>query len=419
VDVRATVTEILADVRARGDQALIDWERTLDRAELTAAALRVPADRIASAAAAAEPAFLALVGRVAENIRQYQHSILLQAPAPLRRGGRELAVRYTPIDRVAVYAPGGRAMYPSTVLMTVIPAQVAGVKEIALCSPPTSAGEVNELVLALAGALGIREVYRLGGAQAIAAMAFGTRTIRPVDKIVGPGNAFVVEAKRQVSGWVGIESLPGPSEVLIVADDTARTDWLAADLIAQAEHNPGSAVLVTPSATLAAVVATAIDKQLADPGYTRSAEAKACLESFGAIIVVKDLPAACQIANEFAAEHLQIITADDEQALAAIRNAGAIFLGAYTPVPLGDYVAGPSHVLPTGGTARFFGPLSCNDFLKATSVIRYDAAALAADAADAIDFATREGLTGHAEAVRIRNPQSTIRNPQFKKRNRP
>jgi histidinol dehydrogenase len=310
-------------------------------------------------------------------------------------------------------------MYPSSVLMTVVPAQVAGVKEIALCSPPTSAGEVNELVLALAGALSIREVYRLGGAQAIAAMAYGTQTIRPVDKIVGPGNAFVVEAKRQVSGLVGIESLPGPSEVLIVADDTARADWVAADLIAQAEHNPGSAVLVTPSETLAVAVGKAVDSQLAEPSYARAAEARACIEEYGAILVVRDLPAACEVANEFAAEHLQIITADDERALAAIRNAGAIFLGAYTPVPLGDYVAGPSHVLPTGGTARFFGALSCNDFLKATSIIRYDAAALAADAADAIDFATREGLTGHAEAIRIRNSQSTIRSPQLKRRNRP
>ncbi|MCJ7544931.1 MAG: histidinol dehydrogenase, partial [Phycisphaerae bacterium] len=220
-----------------------------------------------------------------------------------------------------------------------------------------------------------------------------------------PGNAFVVEAKRQVTGLVGIESLPGPSEVLIVADDTAQADWLAADMIAQAEHNPGSAVLVTPSETLAKGVAAAIDKQLADRSYGRSAEAKACLEAFGAILVVADSSAACEVANEFATEHLQIITADDERVLSAVRHAGAIFVGPYTPVPLGDYVAGPSHVLPTGGTARFFGALSCNDFLKATSVLRYDAASLAADAADVIDFATREGLTGHANAVRIRKPK--------------
>ncbi len=404
VDVRAAVAEILADIPRRGDKALVEWERKLDGAKLTPATLRVPPDRVAAAAASAGAAFLALVRRVADNIRQYQQSVLAQAPAPLRRGGRELSVRYTPIDRVGVYVPGRQASYPSTVLMTAVPAQVAGVKEIVVCSPPSPKGKVNELVLVLAGVLGITEVYRLGGAQAIGAMAFGTAMIRAVDKIVGPGNAFVVEAKRQVTGLVGIESLPGPSEVLIVADDTAKAEWVAADMIAQAEHNPGSAVLVTPSENLATAVASAIDTQLADPGYARSAEAKACIEAFGAILVVADLAGACEIANEFASEHLQIMTGDDEKVLASIRNAGAIFVGPYTPVPLGDYLAGPSHVLPTGGTARFFGPLSCNDFLKASSVIRYDAAALAADAADVIDFAAREGLTGHAKAIRIRNP---------------
>ncbi|MGA2265275.1 MAG: histidinol dehydrogenase, partial [Phycisphaerae bacterium] len=307
-----------------------------------------------------------------------------------------------------VYVPGGRALYPSTLLMTVVPAQVAGVKEIAICSPPTDHGEINGLVLALAGLLGIKEVYRLGGAQAIGAMAYGTATVRPVDKIVGPGNAFVAEAKRQVFGLVGIDSTAGPSEVLIVADDTAKAEWIAVDLIAQAEHNPGSSVLVTPSEKLAKAVAAAIDKQLADPTITRTKAAKACIEDYGSIIVTKNMSQACDIANDFASEHLQIITANDEKVLAGIRNAGAIFVGPYTPVPLGDYVAGPSHVLPTGGTARFFGALSCNDFLKASSIVRYNKAALAADAKDVRDFATREGLTAHARTAEIRISKSSF-----------
>jgi len=255
-------------------------------------------------------------------------------------------------------------------------------------------------VLALAGELGVGEVWRLGGAQAVAAMAYGTGTIRPVDKIVGPGNAFVAEAKRQVTGLVGIDSIAGPSEVLIVADATARAAWVAADMLAQAEHDPGSAVLVTDSPDLADAVAAELDRQL--PLLARADALRAALASYSAIIVVPDIAAACDAANDFATEHLQIITADDESALARIRHAGAIFVGGHAPVPLGDYYAGPSHVLPTGGTARFFGPLSCNDFLKASSVVAYDAASLAADAADVAGFAEREGLTAHAAAVRAR-----------------
>jgi len=291
-------------------------------------------------------------------------------------------------------------MYPSTVLMTVVPAQVAGVREIVMVSPPTTGGDIAPMVLALAGELGISEVYRVGGAQAVAALAIGTRTLRAVQKIVGPGNAYVAEAKRQVFGRVGIDSIAGPSEVLIVADETARAEWVAADMLAQAEHDPGSAVLVTPSRKLAQDVAREIEAQL--PELERAEAVRRGLERFSAIVVTPDLDAACELANEFATEHLQILTADDDAALAKIRNAGAIFVGPYTPVPLGDYYAGPSHVLPTGGTAKFFGPLSCNDFLKASSVVRYDAKSLAEDADDVIDFATREGLTAHARAVEKR-----------------
>ncbi len=286
--------------------------------------------------------------------------------------------------------------------MTVVPAQVAGVGQIAIASPPAG-GEVNELVLALAGELGVTEVYRLGGAVALAALACGTETIRPVQKIVGPGGAFVAEAKRQLFGRVGIDSIAGPSEVLILADETARPEWVAADLLAQAEHDPGSAVLITPSRALAERVAEQVVRQVDQ--LERAEVTRKALEAYSAIIVTPDLDGACELANEFATEHLQIMTADDDAVLAKIRNAGAIFLGPYTPVPLGDYYAGPSHVLPTGGTAKFFGPLSCNDFLKASSTIRYDAASLCDDAEDVIDFAKREGLTAHARAVQMRKEQ--------------
>ena len=404
LDVKAIVASILADVEARGDEAVIDWERKLDRVELTAGALRVPPERIAAAHGEADGDFLALVRRVAANVRAYQQSILLADPPPLRRGGRTLGVRYTPVDRVGVYVPGARALYPSTVLMTIVPAQVAGVREIAMASPPTSDGNVDPMVLALAGELGVSEVYRLGGAVALGALAFGTESVRPVEKIVGPGNAFVAEAKRQVIGRVGIDCIAGPSEVLIIADETARPEWVAADLLSQAEHDPGSAVLVTPSAALAEAVRAAMEEQLRS--LARAAATARALEQNSAIIVVGNLDAACDVANDFATEHLQIITADDDAVLAKVRHAGAIFVGPCTPVALGDYYAGPSHVLPTGGTARFFGPLSCNDFRKPSSVVRYDAAALDEDGRDVMDFAAREGLTAHAQSIRIRRNKS-------------
>jgi len=399
LDVPAVVADVIADVRERGDAAVADLTAKIEKVELTPAQFRVPAEQIAAARADADADFLDLIRRVAANIREYQESILLSDPPALRRGSRELGVRYTPIDRVGVYVPGGRALYPSTVLMTVVPAQVAGVAEIAMLSPPTG-GDIDAIVLAMAGELGIDEVYRVSGTAGVAALAYGTDSIPAVRKIVGPGNAFIAEAKRQVLGAVGIDSIAGPSEVLIVADETADPQWVAADLLAQAEHDPGSAVLVTPSGQLADAVVAAVDDLL--PTLERRDAIAAALEQYSAIIVVDDLDIACDVANDFAAEHLQIITADDDATMAKIRNAGAIFLGACTPVPLGDYVAGPSHVLPTGGTAKFFGPLSCNDFLKASSILRYDAAALNEDADDVIDFATREGLTAHANAVKLR-----------------
>ncbi len=398
--VPVVVRGVIDKVCQQGDQAVLDMTAAFDKVKLTPEQLRVPQEMLAAAHAQADQEFLQLVRRVIRNIREYQQHILIQAPPMLRRGGRELGVRYTPVDRVGVYVPGGRAFYPSTVLMTVVPALVAGVKEIALVSPPTCKGDVNPMVLALAHELGVKEVYRIGGAQAVAALAIGTASIPVVDMIVGPGNAYVSEAKRQLFGQVGIDSVAGPSEVLIVADDTAPAECVAADLLAQVEHDPGSAVLVTPSAKLADAVASAVDRQVQQ--LERKDAILAGLDSHSAIIVTDDLDAACRIADEFATEHLQIMTADDNATLAKIRHGGAIFMGPNTPVPLGDYYAGPSHVLPTGGTARFFSPLSCNLFLKASSIIRYDAASLAADAVDVANFARREGLTAHAKAAEIR-----------------
>jgi histidinol dehydrogenase len=399
LDVPKIVADILTQVRTGGNQAAAALTSRLDRATIAPQGIRVPAEEIVRAHRQADPQFLALIRQVIANIRAYQEHIRVRDPEPLLRGGRRLGVRYTPLDRVGVYVPGGRALYPSTVLMTVVPAQVAGVAEIVMASPPTG-GHISDLALALAGELGIGEVLQLGGAVAVAALAYGTQSIRPVQKIVGPGNAFVAEAKRQLFGRVGIDSVAGPSEVVIVADDRARPEWVAADLLAQAEHDPGSAVLLTPSASLAAAVVSALDLQL--PALERAAATRAAIERYSAVVVTDSLDAACDLASDIAAEHLQIITAQDERCLARIRHAGAIFVGPHTPVPLGDYFAGPSHVLPTGGTAKFFGPLSVNDFLKASSLISYDAQAMAEDSAGVQDFATREGLTAHAAAARIR-----------------
>jgi histidinol dehydrogenase len=390
---------IIEQVSKGGDAAAARLTSELDRARVTPETLRVDPELLERAHREADPDLLALIRRAAANVQAYQEHILWKSPNALERDGRRLGVRYTPLRRVGVYVPGGRALYPSTVVMTVVPARVAGVKEIVMFSPPTG-GEIAPLALALAWELGVREVYRLGGAVGLAAAAFGTETISPVDKIVGPGNAYVAEAKRQLFGRVGIDSIAGPSEVLIVADDSANPSWVAADLIAQAEHDPGSAILVTPSLALAERVLSEVEQQLT--ALERGEAARRSLQRYGAAIVCRDLEQACALANEFATEHLQIITRCDDECLARIESAGAIFVGAHTPVPLGDYYAGPSHVLPTGGTARFSAPLSCNDFLKVSSLIRYTARDLAADAADVSAFARREGLTAHARAVELR-----------------
>ncbi|MBI5723397.1 MAG: histidinol dehydrogenase [Planctomycetes bacterium] len=406
--VPSVVRRIIQSVAYDGDDALIRLTAEFDDIWLSPALLRVSLDKIDEVHNRAEPAFLVLIRRVIDNVRRYQENIMSRAAPAIRRGGREMSIRYTPIDRVGVYVPGGKAFYPSTVLMAAVPAQVAGVREIAIASPPSCDGDINSMVLALAGELGITEIYRIGGAQAIAALAFGTKTVRAVDKIVGPGNAFVAEAKRQVFGRVGIDCIAGPSEVVVIADDSANAAWAASDLLAQAEHNPGSAILITPSQFLAGAVKSSLEEQAGK--LLRASAVAEALENYCAIIAVRNIETACQLANDFAPEHLQIMTRDDQAVLKLIKHAGAIFLGHHTPVSLGDYYAGPSHVLPTGGTGRFSGPLSCNDFLKPTSIISYDCESLAEDSADVIDFATREGLTAHAEAVRVRLPKKDEKN---------
>jgi histidinol dehydrogenase len=400
LDVPGIVSGIIERVRTEGDRAAAELASRLDGAALGPADLLVDADSLRAAHERTDPGLLELMRAAIGNIREYQEHILVRAPEPLVRGGRRLGVRYTPLDRVGVYVPGGQALYPSSVLMTVVPAQVAGVREIAMFTP-TKGGEIHPLALALAHELGISEVYRLGGAVAVAAAAFGTESITRVDKIVGPGNAFVAEAKRQLFGRVGIDSIAGPSEVLIVADDSADPRWTAADMLAQAEHNPGSAVLVTTSAQLAEATQEEVESQLAR--LDRAQATRHCIEEYSAIILTDTLAHACDIANSFATEHLQIVTRENEACLGRIRHAGAIFLGPFAPVPVGDYFAGPSHVLPTGGTAKFFGPLSCNDFIKSSSLIEYDRQGLLEDAPKIRDFAQHEGLTAHARAAMIRS----------------
>ncbi len=404
LDIPEIVADILAKVAKGGDRVAAELTSTYDRADVTSETIRVSSQIIEKAHQDAEPEFLALIRRVIQNIREYQEHILIPEPEPLMRDGRKLGVRYTPLDRVGVYVPGGKAVYPSTVLMTVVPAQVAGVGEVVMASPPTG-GEINPMALALAKELGITEVYQLGGAVAMAAMAHGTQTIRPVNKIVGPGNAFVAEAKRQLFGRVGIDSIAGPSEVLIIADDSARPDCIASDMLAQAEHNPGSAVLITPSIAFAEKVEKEAKAQLGK--LDRSQAIMNSLENYSAIIVTPDLETACSLANEFASEHVEIVTRENDSCFQKIRHGGAVFLGPFTPVSLGDYYAGPSHVLPTGGTAKFFGPLCCNDFRKSTSTIEYDQAGLIEDSKDVSDFASREGLTAHAATVDIRVEDET------------
>jgi len=395
-----TVERICGDVRQQGLSAVLDYTAKLDGAELTAATLRVSAQELTAAHAAVEPEFLETVRRIRNDILRFQQAILHSDVTIDVPEGGYLRQRYMPLERIGICVPGGAAAYPSTVLMTAVPAQAAGVEQIAVVAPPTQFGSYNQDMLATCHELGITEVYRIGGAQAVAAMAYGVAGLAKVDKIVGPGNLFVALAKKHVFGSVDIDSIAGPSEVVVIADDSSRADFVAAELITQAEHAPGSSVLVTWSESLADQVAEEMANQLAH--LERGELARQSLEEFGALIVVADRDEAAELTNKLAPEHLQISCDDPEEMMGAIRHAGAIFVGPYSPVALGDYAAGPSHVLPTGGTARFASGLSSNDFLRAGSVIHFNQEALESVADDIMRLAKKESLTAHAESVRIR-----------------
>jgi len=403
------VERICGDVKARGLAAVLEYSKKLDRADLTAATVRVSASELAAAHAAADPQFLATVRRIRENILEFQRAIL-HRDVEVKRPGVRLLQRYLPLERVGICVPGGAAAYPSTVLMTAVPAQAAGVKEIAIVAPPTKFGANNPVVLATCQELGIREVYRIGGAQAVAALAYGVEGIAKVDKIGGPGNLFVALAKRHVYGEVDIDSIAGPSEVVVIADGTTRPDFAAADLLAQAEHAPGASILVTWDEATLEATAKELERQVA--GLSRCEETIQSLRDFGCLILVPDEDEASRITDLIGPEHLHIAIDGAERLLPKIRNAGATFLGNYSPVAVGDYAAGPSHVLPTGGTARWASGLSANQFLRSSSVIEYSADALSAIASDVMRIAEVEGLTAHKESIGVRNSEFRIQNSE-------
>ena len=400
---REVVCRICEDVRSRGLEAVLHYTSKLDRRDLTSQTIRITSEELASAARAASPEFLATVRQIRDNVAEFQRAVLPHDARIARSVGNgtvELRQRHLPMKRIGICVPGGAAAYPSTVLMTAVPAMTAGVREIAIVVPPTPFGGYNIDMLATCHEIGVTEVYRVGGAQAVAALAYGVEGIPRVDKIVGPGNLFVALAKQHVYGDVDIDSIAGPSEVIVLADKTARPEFIAADLISQAEHSPGSGILITWHEPLIAAVHQELDKQLAQ--LSRGDLARQSLIDYGALILARSEAEAAELTDLLAPEHLHISMDDPEIMLNQIQNAGAIFLGHYTPVALGDYVAGPSHVLPTGGTARFANGLAATDFLKRSSIIRYDAAALSADAHRVRLMAEKEGLTAHRASVDIR-----------------
>jgi histidinol dehydrogenase len=395
-----SVREVLTAMRKNGDEAVVTYTEKFDRVRLSAETLRVPQAEIDAAVAATPAAVIDALVQAAANIRQFQVATMAVDPEPVVSAGRRLAMVYRALRRVGVYVPGGATAYPSSVLMTVVPAQVAGVEEVVVVSPPAEGGRIRSLVLAACGVAGVTEVYRLGGAVAVAALAYGTKTIRPVDKIVGPGNLFVQLAKKEVQGQVDIDMFAGPSEVLVIADSSAEPGRLAADLLSQAEHNPGCCILVTDDPALGRRVEEEIKAALA--GMKSAAAVRDAVERFSAIIEVRDMDEACRVANFLAPEHLQIQAREPRALVAKIRSAGAVFVGPWTPVAVGDYFAGPSHTLPTGGTARFASGLSANDFRKRMSVIEYTREALAADAAAIVTLAEAEVFEAHARSVTVR-----------------
>jgi histidinol dehydrogenase len=399
---RQVVERICAEVASLGLEAVLDYSRRIDGVTLEADRVRISPEELQEAHRRADPAYLQTIARVRHNILSYQqairhHDVMLPA-----RGGIELGLLYRPIRRVGVCIPGGAAAYPSSLLMTVVPAQAAGVAEIAVVVPPSPFGGFNTDILAACHALGVSEIYRIGGAQGVAALAYGLKALglEPVDKIVGPGNLFVALAKQHVFGTVDIDSIAGPSEVVLIADASAVPAFVAADLISQAEHSPGASILLTWDPRLIGPVAQALDDQLSR--LSRGDLARDSLERFGALVLVRDENEAIAISNQIAPEHLHVSTADPKRVLPRLTNAGAIFLGHFAPVAAGDYAAGPSHVLPTGGTARWASGLSANDFFKRSSVIALSREGLAELAPDIRLLADKEGLSAHRSSVDLR-----------------
>lgn len=395
---RQSVERICQSVAKEGFPAVQRYSKAFDRFDLHKENLRVSATELETAHRNASPELLQAIRQIRNNVMTFQLGILNRDARLEPRPGIEITLRYRPLRRIGICVPGGAAAYPSTLLMTVVPAQAAGVEEIVVVAPPTEFGANNVDVLATCYELGVKEVYRLGGAQAVASMAYGLDELLPkVDMIVGPGNLFVAQAKKYVYGQVGIDSIAGPSEVVVLADDSADPSLVALDMIAQAEHSPGASLLITWSKTLAEAVIPSLERHLGT--LSRSELTRECLERFGAIIVARDEKEALGLTNSIAPEHLHIQTRDLEGHAEAITHAGAIFLGPHTPVAVGDYAAGPSHVLPTGGTARFAHGLNANDFLKPVSIVKLDASGLSHMASAIETVAQVEGLTGHARSV--------------------
>ncbi len=402
MNVESIVAEILANVRTGGDKAVLEYNLKFDKAELQS--LQVSQEEIGEAFASVEPRFLSILEQAAENIRTFHSKQVRNSFVIADKPGIVLGQKVTPIEKVGVYVPGGTAAYPSTVLMDTIPAKIAGCSQIVMVTPPNAEGKINPVILAAAKIAGVDQIFKVGGAQAVAALAYGTESIPKVDKIVGPGNAFVAEAKKQVFGKVAIDMIAGPSEILVIADGKSNAAHVAADLLSQAEHDKlASAVLVTDSEELAQAVSAELERQI--PLLPRSEIARASIDNNGKIIVAETLMAGIEIANEIAPEHLELMVEDPFAYLDAVKHAGSIFMGRNCPEALGDYFAGPNHTLPTSGTARFSSPLSVDDFVKKSQFTYYTADALH-KVAEAIDyFAGKEGLQAHGKSVMIRQEE--------------
>lgn len=396
-----TVAEIVNNVRQNGNEAVFEYTEKFDKTVINEDNILVTKEEIEEAFSLVEPELIEIIKKSAENIREFHAKQRQYSWFDTKPDGSILGQRVTALEKVGVYVPGGKAAYPSSVLMNIIPAKVAGVDEIVMVTPPSKEGKINPGTLVAASVAGIDKIYKVGGAQAVAALAFGTESIPKVDKIVGPGNIFVALAKKQVFGFVSIDSIAGPSEILVLADESANPRYVAADMLSQAEHDElASAILVTTSNELANKVSDEVEKFVNE--LPRQEILRKSLDNFGYILVVDNMEDAIDVTNEIASEHLEIVTKNPFETMTKIRNAGAIFLGEYSSEPLGDYYAGPNHVLPTNGTAKFFSPLSVDDFIKKSSIISYSRESLEPVHKDIIKFAESEGLTAHANSIKVR-----------------